>query len=88
PGTLIPGMNGSEARTQFDWRRRNAGMERELEIPAPRAAAPLQQPAPQQETFRPQRKIFAPAPEAPAMRPAPVQQQDPAPVMSQQVISQ
>ena len=66
---------------------REAEMERELEIPAPRAAAPLQQPVAQQETFRPQSKIFAPAPEAPAMRPAPVQQA-PAPVMSQPVIQQ
>ncbi|ANL47625.1 MULTISPECIES: cell division protein FtsZ [Rhizobium] len=66
---------------------REAEMERELEIPAPRAAAPLQQPAAQQEVFRPQSKIFAPAPEAPAMRPQ-VQQQAPAPVMSQPVMSQ
>ncbi|ANL35053.1 MULTISPECIES: cell division protein FtsZ [Rhizobium] len=66
---------------------REAEMERELEIPAPRAAAPLQQPAAQQEAFRPQSKIFAPAPEAPAMRPQ-VQQQAPAPVMSQPVMSQ
>jgi cell division protein FtsZ len=63
-------------------RMAEAEMERELEIPAPRAAAPVQQPA-VQETFRPQSKIFAsaPAPEAPAVRPAPVPQQ--APVMSQ-----
>ncbi|ARM89176.1 cell division protein FtsZ 2 [Rhizobium sp. CIAT894] len=66
---------------------RAAEMERELEIPAPRAAAPLQQPVVQQETFRPQSKIFAPAPEAPIMRPQ-VQQQAPAPVMSQPVVSQ
>ncbi|WP_434729483.1 cell division protein FtsZ [Rhizobium binae] len=66
---------------------REAEMERELEIPAPRAAAPLQQPAAQQEVFRPQSKIFAPAPEAPAMRPQ-VLQQAPAPVMSQPVMSQ
>ncbi|PDT05605.1 cell division protein FtsZ [Rhizobium chutanense] len=66
---------------------RAAEMERELEIPAPRAAAPLQQPVVQQETFRPQSKIFAPAPEAPVMRPQ-VQQQAPAPVMSQPVVSQ
>ncbi|AIC28194.1 UNVERIFIED_ORG: cell division protein FtsZ [Rhizobium etli] len=66
---------------------REAEMERELEIPAPRAAAPLQQPAAQQEVFRPQSKIFAPAPEAPAMRPQ-VPQQAPAPVMSQPVMSQ
>ncbi|MBY4606254.1 cell division protein FtsZ [Rhizobium sp. 9T] len=66
---------------------REAEMERELEIPAPRATAPLQQPAAQQEVFRPQSKIFAPAPEAPALRPQ-VQQQAPAPVMSQPVMSQ
>ncbi|MBX4928794.1 cell division protein FtsZ [Rhizobium binae] len=66
---------------------REAEMERELEIPAPRAAAPLQQPAAQQEVFRPQSKIFAPAPEAPAMRPQ-MLQQAPAPVMSQPVMSQ
>ncbi|SCB57367.1 cell division protein FtsZ [Rhizobium aethiopicum] len=66
---------------------REAEMERELEIPAPRAAAPLQQPAAQQEVFRPQSKIFASAPEVPAMRPQ-VQQQAPAPVMSQPVMSQ
>ncbi|MDO3435304.1 cell division protein FtsZ [Rhizobium sp. CBN3] len=66
---------------------RQAEMERELEIPAPRAAAPVQQPAAQQEVFRPQSKIFAPAQEAPAIRPQ-VQQQAPAPVMSQPVMSQ
>ncbi|PDT30871.1 cell division protein FtsZ [Rhizobium sp. L9] len=66
---------------------RQSEMERELEIPAPRASAPVQQPAAQQEVFRPQSKIFAPAPEAPAMRPQ-VQQQAPAPVMSQPVMSQ
>ncbi|PDT38693.1 cell division protein FtsZ [Rhizobium sp. M10] len=66
---------------------REAEMERELEIPAPRAAAPLQQPVAQQEVFRPQSKIFAPAPEAPAMRPQ-VQQQAPAPVMSQPIQQQ
>ncbi|NYJ15316.1 cell division protein FtsZ [Rhizobium leguminosarum] len=66
---------------------REAEMERELEFPAPRASAPVQQPLAQQETFRPQSKIFAPAPEAPVMR-APVQQQAPAPVMSQPVMSQ
>ena len=68
-------------------RQAEAEMERELDIPAPRAAAPLQQPAAQQETFRPQSKIFAPAPEAPAPRPVP-QQQAPAPVMSQPVQQQ
>ncbi|WP_434732804.1 cell division protein FtsZ [Rhizobium sp. YTUHZ044] len=66
---------------------RQAEMERELEISAPRAAAPVQQPAAQQEVFRPQSKIFAPAQEAPPIRPQ-VQQQAPAPVMSQPVISQ
>ena len=60
---------------------REAEMERELEFPAPRASAPVQQPVVQQETFRPQSKIFAPAPEAPVTRPQ-VQQQAPAPVMS------
>jgi len=66
---------------------REAEMERELEFPAPRASAPVQQPVVQQETFRPQSKIFAPAPEAPVMRPQ-VQQQAPAPVMSQPIVSQ
>ncbi|EJC75683.1 cell division protein FtsZ [Rhizobium hidalgonense] len=66
---------------------RETEMERELEFPAPRAATPVQQPVVQQETFRPQSKIFAPAPEAPVLRPQ-VQQQAPAPVMSQPVMSQ
>ncbi|AHG46128.1 cell division protein FtsZ [Rhizobium leguminosarum bv. trifolii CB782] len=66
---------------------RETEMERELEFPAPRAAAPVQQPVVQQEAFRPQSKIFAPAPEAPVLRPQ-VQQQAPAPVMSQPVMSQ
>ncbi|MGO7856525.1 cell division protein FtsZ [Rhizobium ruizarguesonis] len=83
-----PVMQAPKAMDPIAQTIREAEMERELEIPAPRAAAPLQQPAPQQETFRPQSKIFAPAPEARAMRPAPVQQQAPAPVMSQPVISQ
>ncbi|MBY5352444.1 cell division protein FtsZ [Rhizobium leguminosarum] len=83
-----PVMQAPKAMDPIAQTIREAEMERELEIPAPRAAAPLQQPATQQETFRPQSKIFAPAPEAPAMRPAPVQQQAPAPVMSQPVISQ
>ncbi|MDV4156114.1 cell division protein FtsZ [Rhizobium brockwellii] len=83
-----PVMQAPKAMDPIAQTIREAEMERELEISAPRAAAPLQQPAPQQETFRPQSKIFAPAPEAPAMRPAPVQQQAPAPVMSQPVISQ
>ncbi|API50940.1 cell division protein FtsZ [Rhizobium leguminosarum] len=83
-----PVMQAPKAMDPIAQTIREAEMERELEIPAPRAAAPLQQPAPLQETFRPQSKIFAPAPEAPAMRPAPVQQQAPAPAMSQPVISQ
>ncbi|MDR9804793.1 cell division protein FtsZ [Rhizobium hidalgonense] len=66
---------------------RETEMERELEFPAPRAATPVQQPVVQQETFRPQSKIFAPAPEAPVLRPQ-VQQQAPAPVMSQPVQQQ
>ncbi|MCV9941866.1 MULTISPECIES: cell division protein FtsZ [unclassified Rhizobium] len=82
-----PVMQAPKAMDPIAQTIREAEMERELEIPAPRAAAPLQQPAAQQETFRPQSKIFAPAPEAPAMRPQ-VQQQAPAPVMSQPVISQ
>ncbi|WP_160009580.1 cell division protein FtsZ [Rhizobium sp. 18055] len=62
-------------------RMAEAEMERELEIHAPRAAAPVhQQPAPQ-ETFRPQSKIFAAPEAAPIIRPAPIQQQ--APVMQQ-----
>ncbi|WP_416064184.1 cell division protein FtsZ [Rhizobium sp. ZK1] len=62
-------------------RQAEVEMERELEIPAPRAAAPVQQQPVMQETFRPQSKIFAPAPEAaPVMRQAPLQ---PAPVMHQ-----
>ncbi|MDM9644645.1 MULTISPECIES: cell division protein FtsZ [unclassified Rhizobium] len=62
-------------------RMAEAEMERELDIHAPRAAAPVhQQPAPQ-ETFRPASKIFAAPEAAPIIRPAPVQQQ--APVMQQ-----
>ncbi|MFC5755964.1 MULTISPECIES: cell division protein FtsZ [unclassified Rhizobium] len=62
-------------------REAEVAMERELEIPAPRAAAPIQQQPVMQETFRPQSRIFASAPEAaPVIRPAPVQQ---APVMQQ-----
>ncbi|MBY3181498.1 cell division protein FtsZ [Rhizobium laguerreae] len=79
-----PVMQAPKAMDPIAQTIREAEMERELEIPAPRAAAPLQQPAAQQETFRPQSKIFAPAPEAPAMRPQ-VQQQAPAPVMSQPI---
>jgi cell division protein FtsZ len=66
-------------------RTAEAEMERELEIHAPRAAAPVQQPA-MQETFRPQSKIFAAPEAAPIIRPAPVQQAPVhAPVMSQPV---
>ncbi|NKM12191.1 cell division protein FtsZ [Rhizobium laguerreae] len=79
-----PVMQAQKAMDPIAQTIREAEMERELEIPAPRAAAPLQQPAAQQETFRPQSKIFAPAPEAPAIRPQ-VQQQAPAPVMSQPI---
>ncbi|MEK1870920.1 MAG: cell division protein FtsZ [Rhizobium altiplani] len=64
-------------------RTAEAEMERELEIHAPRAAAPVQQPA-MQETFRPQSKIFAAPEAAPVIRPAPVQQAPVhAPVISQ-----
>ncbi|MBY3329697.1 cell division protein FtsZ [Rhizobium laguerreae] len=79
-----PVMQAPKAMDPIAQTIREAEMERELEIPAPRAAAPLQQPAAQQETFRPQSKIFAPAPESSAMRPQ-VQQQAPAPVMSQPI---
>ncbi|MBB3540718.1 MULTISPECIES: cell division protein FtsZ [unclassified Rhizobium] len=66
-------------------RTAEAEMERELEIHAPRAAAPVQQPV-AQETFRPQSKIFAAPEAAPIIRPAPVQQAPVhAPVMSQPV---
>ncbi|MBB3963399.1 cell division protein FtsZ [Rhizobium metallidurans] len=62
-------------------RMAEAEMERELDIHAPRAAAPVhQQPAPQ-EAFRPQSKIFAAPEAAPVIRQAPIQQQ--APVMHQ-----
>jgi cell division protein FtsZ len=64
-------------------RMAEAEMERELEIPA----APKPHAA-QEETFRPQSRIFAAAPEAPVMRqpaaPAPVMQQP----MAQPAISQ
>ncbi len=64
-------------------RTAEAEMERELEIHAPRAAAPVQQPV-QQETFRPQSRIFAAPEAAPIIRPAPVQQAPvQAPIMSQ-----
>ncbi len=64
-------------------RTAEAEMERELEIHAPRAAAPVQQPA-MQENFRPQSKIFAAPEAAPIIRPAPVQQAPVhAPVISQ-----
>ncbi|MBB3655373.1 cell division protein FtsZ [Rhizobium sp. BK650] len=76
-------------------REAEVAMERELEIPAPRAAAPVQQQPVMQETFRPQSKIFASAPEAaPVMRQAPVQQASvmhqpaPQPVMQQQPMHQ
>jgi cell division protein FtsZ len=62
-------------------RMAEAEMERELDIHAPRAAAPVHQQPAQQETFRPQSKIFAAPEAAPIIRPAPVQQQ--APVMHQ-----
>ena len=66
-------------------RTAEAEMERELEIHAPRTAAPVQQPV-MQETFRPQSKIFAAPEAAPIIRPAPVQQAPVhAPVMSQPV---
>ncbi len=62
-------------------RMAEAEMERELDIHAPRAAAPVhQQPAPQ-EAFRPASKIFAAPEAAPVIRQAPIQQQ--APVMHQ-----
>ena len=69
-------------------RMAEAEMERELDV-AFRQPAPVQQPAPvmqqpqaQEETFRPQSRLFAAAPEAPVMRQAPVAPQ-PAPVMQQ-----
>jgi len=61
-------------------RQAEVEMERELEIPAPRAAAPVQQQPVMQETFRPQSKIFAAPEAAPVMRQAPLQ---PAPIMQQ-----
>ncbi|MBB3389987.1 cell division protein FtsZ [Rhizobium sp. BK275] len=61
-------------------REAEVAMERELEIPAPRAAAPVQQQPVMQETFRPQSKIFAAQEAAPVMRQAPLQ---PAPIMQQ-----
>jgi cell division protein FtsZ len=66
-------------------RSAEAELEREFEIPAPRQAAPvMQQPVAQEETFRPQSRIFAGVPEAPVVRQAPVQQvQQPAPAMQQ-----
>jgi cell division protein FtsZ len=75
-------------------RMAEADMERELEIPLQRAAAPIQQQPMQQEVFRPQSKIFAPAPEPQAVRQAPVQhapvmsQPAPQPVMQQPVMQQ
>jgi len=72
-------------------RAAEAEMERELQIPAaPQPQMQMQPQAVQEETFRPQSRIFAaaPAPEAPVMRqpaaPAPVMQQPmPQPVVSQ-----
>ncbi|MDM9628628.1 cell division protein FtsZ [Rhizobium sp. S152] len=65
-------------------RMAEAEMERELDIVAPRAPAPVQQQPVQQEAFRPQSKIFAAPEAAPVIRPAPVQQAPVhAPVMSQ-----
>ncbi|MBB3409548.1 cell division protein FtsZ [Rhizobium sp. BK316] len=61
-------------------REAEVAMERELEIPAPRAAAPVQQQPVMQETFRPQSKIFAAQEAAPVMRQAPLQ---PVPIMQQ-----
>jgi cell division protein FtsZ len=43
----------------------------------------MQQPVNQEETFRPQSRIFAGTPEAPVVRQAPVQVQQPAPIMQQ-----
>ncbi|TCL74998.1 cell division protein FtsZ [Rhizobium sp. BK251] len=65
-------------------RQAEADLERELEIPSQRAAAPVQQQPMRDDTFRPQSRIFAGAPaEAPApVRVAPVQT---APVASQPV---
>jgi cell division protein FtsZ len=69
-------------------RMAEADMERELEMltarqPAPAPQPVMQQPVMQEETFRPQSRLFAPSPEAaPVMRqPAPAPQ--PAPVMQQ-----
>ncbi len=65
-------------------RMAEAEMERELDIVAPRAPAPVHQQPVQQEAFRPQSKIFAAPEAAPVIRPAPVQQAPVhAPVMSQ-----
>lgn len=65
-------------------RMAEAEMERELDIVAPRAPAPVHQQPAQQEAFRPQSKIFAAPEAAPVIRPAPVQQAPVhAPVMSQ-----
>lgn len=63
-------------------RMAEAEMERELEIPHARPAAPVQQQPMRDDGFRPQSRIFAGAQaEAPAPRPAPVHA--PAPAMSQ-----
>jgi len=68
-------------------RAAEADLERELEIQMARQAhvQQQQQPIAQEESFRPQSRIFAAAPEAQPVRQAPVQPQ-PAPVMHQQPI--
>ncbi|MFJ6323358.1 cell division protein FtsZ, partial [Rhizobium sp. NPDC092014] len=67
-------------------RAAEADLERELEIQMARQAhVQQQQPIAQEESFRPQSRIFASAPEAQPVRQAPVQPQ-PAPVMHQQPI--
>ncbi|AYG59587.1 cell division protein FtsZ [Rhizobium jaguaris] len=70
-------------------RMAEADMERELEIQMTRQPQPAMQQPPlaQEETFRPQSRIFAAAPEAQPMRQAPLQHQ-PAPVMHQQPVMQ
>jgi cell division protein FtsZ len=73
-------------------RQAEAEMERELAIPAPMPVAPAPQPVMQEETFRPQSRLFtpsapveAPVMQRPAPQPAPVQHhvQQSAPVISQ-----
>ncbi|MDL2397555.1 cell division protein FtsZ [Rhizobium mayense] len=69
-------------------RMSEAEMERELEFQIARQQQQvMQQPVAQEETFRPQSRIFAAAPEAQPMRQAPAQHQ-PAPVMHQQPVMQ